>query len=443
MDFKTIAKGAISLVVRRYSGPFWFRRKQLAKTQWLSKQELDELQLKLLKKLVCHCYDWILYYRQLMDARGIRAEDIKSLEDIKIFPILTKKEVLRAGDRLFSARYPRWLVRTAYTGGTTGTPLMLRRDLFSIGNEHAFVRRQLDWAGIGLRDKCAYLTGRLVAKPDQTGRLYAFDPIMNELILSTYHLSANTARRYAHAMKQYKIKALVGYPSAVYLLARSCLDFGMKLGLSAVITSSETLTESMRYTIAEAFNCRVFDSYGSAERVCYIFTCERGSYHVIPEYGLTELIPVDNSEDGHCRIVSTGFWNLAMPLIRYELNDVVVKSAESCSCGRWFPMVESIVGRQADTISTPSGRKLGAAVLTHLLYGTNHIAESQIIQDALDHITIRYVVDEKFSKEDLDAFSDLIVRHLPSELKFKLEEVEEIERTSSGKLRSVISQITS
>jgi phenylacetate-CoA ligase len=374
-----------------------------------------------------------------MEQAGLDIEDIAGVEDVRRLPILTKAAVLDASGDMVSSRYPRWLRHTAYTGGTTGMPLALERDVFSIGNEHAFVRRQYDWAGIGMSDRCAFLTGRLVAKPDQTDRLYAYDSCMKELILSTYHLSPQTAVQYAKVMQEYKVKALIGYPSSAHLLAQVCLDDGPKLRLSAVLTSSEVLTDSMRKTIETAFGCRVFDFYGSAERVCYIHTCEAGSYHIVPEYGLTELMPLDDAEPQRCRIVSTGFWNLAMPLVRYDLGDVVVKGERPCSCGRAFEVIQQIVGRQGDSIITPSGRQFGAAILTHLLYGTGHILESQIIQDARDHVTIEYVASPGFSAQDMQAFEGLIHMHLPSELRVDFKAVEAVKRTSSGKIKPVVS----
>jgi phenylacetate-CoA ligase len=439
MNFKAAAKGLTSVLVRRYTGPFWVRRRQLARTQWLDSQHLGELQLRLLRKLLRHCQATVPHYRRQMEELGIDAEDLRNLDDVKRLPILTKQGVLDAGPDMVSSRYPRWLQSTAHTGGTTGTPLTLKRDVFSIGNEHAFVRRQYDWAGIGLRDRCAFLTGRLVAKPDQTDHLYVYDPCMKELILSTYHLSHQTAVQYAEAMKEHKVKAIVGYPSAIHLLAQACLDGGPKLSLSAALTSSEVLTDSMCKTIETAFGCRVFDFYGSAERVCYIHMCEQGSYHIVSEYGLSELIPFDENEPKECRIVSTGFWNFAMPLIRYDPGDVIIKADRQCSCGRAFPVIERIGGRQGDRIVAPSGRQFGAAILTHLLYGTGNILESQIIQDQMDHVTIEYVPAQRFSTQDLRAFESLITMHLPSELRVDFKSVDAVERTISGKIKPVVS----
>lgn len=446
MNFKVMAKGAYTLLAKRFVGPFWIRRRWLKKTQWLSKQGLQELQLKLLKRLIRHCYRTVPYYTNLMDDRGVRAEDIKTLADIKKFPVLTKKEVLEAGDSIISSKYPKWTLRKARTGGSTGTPLVIHRNWFSIGNEHAFVRRQWDWAGLSFSDRCAYFMSRVVADPDQQGGcLYAYDPAMRDLILSTHHLSAETARDYAEIIKSYKIKALVGYPSALGFLARTCLDSGIELSLQAAMTTSELLSPSMRDTIATAFNCKVYDFYGSAERVCYIHTCEHGSYHIIPEYGLTELIPVNESDPRWCRVVSTGFWNFGMPLIRYDMGDIVVKTDRTCACGRQFQVIESIDGREGDIIVTSSGRHLGVTLMIQLLYvicGTRHIAESQIIQDAVDHLTIEYVPTGKFGKEDLEKFRKLVAKYLPSELDFDFKAVKAVERTESGKIRPLVSRIS-
>jgi hypothetical protein len=105
-------------------------------------------------------------------------------------------------------------------------------------------------------------------------------------------------------------------------------------------------------------------------------------------------------------------------------------------------VVKSIEGRQGDVIRTPSQREFGCAVLTHLLYGTGNIIESQIIQDRLDRIVIEYVPSERFGKDDLAAFQRLIRQHLPTELQVELKQVPSIKKTTAGKLRPVISNVT-
>jgi len=380
------------------------------------------------------------YYRDLMQKNRIRPDDIETFDDIKKLPILTKKDVLEAGITMVSTKYPRWLLRKAHTGGSTGTPLVVYRDLFSIGTEHAFVRRQWDWAGVGLSDRCAWLVaGRYLSPINQTnGRLFAYDASMKELTLSCYHLCTENAERYLQAMIDYKVKAITGVSSSIYYLARMCLDLGVQIKLSGAFTTSENLTKSMRSTIVEAFNCRVFDFYGAAERVCYIHTCEHGSYHLISEYGLSELIRAD---DGQYKLIATGFWNRAMPLIRYDTGDLVVPSKSKCPCGRSYPVIESIVGRETDIIRTPSGRVLGPTIVARIVKQAGNILESQIVQDKPDHLLLRYVPAMGFSKEDLSGLINIVSSFLPNELHIDFEQVESIPKTHTGKTRLIISQI--
>ena len=442
MNFKVIKTGASHFFSKRFCGPFWYRRYWLNKTQWLSADELEKIQLNRLQKLVRHCYKTVPYYHQLMDNLVIRPDDIKSLEDIKKFPVLDKKDVLDAGDSIISTKYPKCLVTVGLTGGTTGTPLSLPRNLFAVGNEHAFVRRQWDWAGIKFVDNIACLSGRVIADPNKTvGKFYAYDPFMRELILSTYHLSRETAKQYAQAIIKYKVKAIVGYTSSICFFAKACMDMGIDIKLKAALTTSETINNEMRETISMAFGCRVFDFYGAAERACYIYTCSAGNYHIIPEYGYTELVPADDGVENKYGIIATGFWNWALPLIRYNTNDTLIKSNKICSCGRAFAVVDSISGRTGDVIRTPSGKEYAPTLLARVAKGANNLLLSQIIQDGMDHLTVLYVPNDKFSDKDLKDFEEHMHQHLPDEMGIDFESVSKIEKTKSGKINFLVSKI--
>ncbi len=264
---------------------------------------------------------------------------------------------------------------------------------------------------------------------------------MKELVLSTYHLTEKTAPQYAEAMLRYRIRAIVGYPSPIAFLAKACLASGIKVKLRAALTTSETLTETMRENIVTAFDCPVFDFYGAAERVCYIYTCEQGSYHVIPEYGHTEFIPIEGAKNGECRVVATGFWNFAMPLIRYDLGDVVIPSDGGCKCGRAFPVVKSIAGRTGDVVRMSSGLQLGPTLMARVTKGANHVLEMQIVQDKLDHIVIRYVPSSEFTDQDLAHFQAHVAHYMPSELQIAYERTGSIDRTQSGKTKFIVSKV--
>lgn len=432
-------------ILKRHTGAFRRRRKWLNYTQWLNKEELNKLQLNLLKRVIAHAYESVPYYRDLMTDLGLTPGDIQSLEDIKRLPIVTKKDVLEANNRFVSGKFSKMFLATGYSGGTIGTRLIHKRDLRSIANEHAFVRRQFDWAGVSMRDRCARMMQSEIVPPAKKHKKpYAYDAAMKELFLSTYHLSKDTIPIYAKAIKDYDIKALLAYPSAAYVLAKGCLEKGIRVPLKAVLTTSETLDSARKEIIARAFECKVYDFYGCGERICYIHTCEHDSYHIILEYGLTELIRAEPPNDDSYRIIATGFWNMAMPLIRYNIGDLIQLSDHTCQCGRVFPVVKKIVGRESNILTTPSGRTLGVTAIEDLMENVLFsmqgmpILEGQMIQESPDVMTLKYVPLMGFSQKDAKKLKLLVAKHLPADFKFNVRSVRNISRTRSGKALSLV-----
>jgi phenylacetate-CoA ligase len=437
-DLRLTWRGAYTRLLKRHFGPFAKRRAWLEKTQYYSADQLKMLQLELLQYLIRHVYETVPFYRAYMQQEKFTPEDIQSLQDIERFPILTKTDLKREGAAFVSTKFKDKYMRTVHTGGTTGATLPIRRDIRSIQIEHAFVRRQFDWASVTMSDRVAYLTWRRVAAPNDTERLYGYDAALKELHLSTINLSEANIQSYAETMRKYRVKALNAYPSAAFFMAKGLLEKNETLPLKAVLTTSETLGPAQREIIEKAFECPVFDYYGSAERVCYIHTCKQGSYHILPEYGLTELIPAEGQE-GAFRLVATGFWNLAMPLIRYDIGDLVQTREGACSCGRAFPMIQRIVGREGTYIRTPSGRVLGAMaieyILARVLYSMYKmpILEGQIIQEAENLIVLEFVAMQSFTDEDEQRLLALLREEIPNEMQVSVRKVDKMRQTVSGK----------
>ena len=126
MNNKFLSAPTVHFVAKRLVSPFWIRRRWLAQTQWLSADCLSDLQLDLLKKTVRYAEHNVPYYQKLMKSCGFSSRDIRSLEDIRLFPILTKKDIIDARRDMVSRAFARSLLRRECTGGTTGTPLWYR-----------------------------------------------------------------------------------------------------------------------------------------------------------------------------------------------------------------------------------------------------------------------------------------------------------------------------
>jgi phenylacetate-CoA ligase len=430
-----------TLVVKRLFGPFYLRSRWIRSTEFLPREKLEKLQLALLKKVIAHAYRTVPFYARYMKERGMQPSDIAALKDIEKFPILTKEDLRRLGSDLYSSSCRPWMRRIATTGGTTGIPTEIARDVFSIGSEHAFVRRQYSFAGIKLHEKTAFLSAREIrTRGKYHGRYYYYDPFMKELVLSSYHLCEESARDYLYLIAKYGVRTLNGHPSSISFLANVAVKNAVRLRMKAVLTTSEILSPLMRETIEDAFGCRVYDYFGSAERVCCIQTCEKGTYHVLPEYGYTEFLPSDCTP-GEFRIVSTGFWNRAMPLIRYDMGDNVRKSGFECPCGRHYETVDSISGRDGSAIVTPSGIVLNVVIVIHMFYMIGKAAdllEIQIIQDESDHATILYVPAGNADEPEMERVARV---YIPEEMRLSFSKVERVRRTSSGKAMPLISSI--
>jgi phenylacetate-CoA ligase len=152
---------------------------------------------------------------------------------------------------------------------------------------------------------------------------------------------------------------------------------------------------------------------------------------------VVEFLP---GRDGMRRVLGTTLHNAAMPFLRYDSGDLVEMDSEPCPCGRTFPTVRSIVGRQDDYVVTPSGRWLGR--LNLIFAGVPNIVESQIVQERLDAVRILILPAPDFGPADRAVLVEKARKRLGSEVTFTIEEVDTIGRTSRGKYQLVVSHLT-
>jgi phenylacetate-CoA ligase len=131
-----------------------------------------------------------------------------------------------------------------------------------------------------------------------------------------------------------------------------------------------------------------------------------------------------------------------MPLIRYQIGDVVVPSERVCPCGRGLPMIERVEGREADYVLTPDGRLISGISLTEnfalLIPGT---AQVQIVQESLTDLRLRIVPDEQFSDESRRKIALLVEETFGLAVRHEVELVEAIPQEPSGKYRFCISKV--
>jgi phenylacetate-CoA ligase len=263
------------------------------------------------------------------------------------------------------------------------------------------------------------------------------------LLMSSYHISERSALSYITKLERFAPVFIDSYPSAIFALAQHCQAHAIpcRARPRAIVTSSETLLEHQRRTIERVFGCRVYDQYGSAEMVVFASECERGTLHLHPEYGITEVLShgkdAEVGEPGE--LICTGFQNWAMPLIRYEIGDTAIRSDAPCPCGRQFPSLETVIGRLDDTIVTPDGRQVGR--LDPIFKGVTGIQETQIVQERVDHLIVRMVRGPGFEEKMARTVIEELRKRVGEGVTIELVYLDQIERSATGKFRAVVSRV--
>lgn len=426
----------------RYGADFDQQLEELLTTQYLSAAELSALQESALRALIRHCYSNVPYYERLMRDLKLTPDDFRTVADLGKLPLLDKETVRRSSTLFLARNYRHAECEVIGTSGTTGTTLRLRVDGRGRRRNYAFFARLKHWAGVPPGARLATFAGRTLVPVSATSPpFWRHNLAANTLLFSSYHLADHNIPAYLERLRAWNPALIDSYPSSLSILA----DYALRHGLTAarpkaVITSSETLNASERQSITAAFNTHVFDQYGSAEQVSFISQCEHGSYHIHPEYGITEFMPTPEVDGNAAAIVATGFTNYAMPLLRYQTGDLAAPAAESCVCGRAFPRVECLLGRMDDMIVTPEGRRVGR--LDPIFKGLTSVRQAQIVQERVRRLVVKLVPGATFRPADQDGIRHELEKRVGRGMEIAFELVDEIPVGRGGKFRAVVSHVS-
>ena len=440
---------SVKLDRQRYSGRFAEFQALMARMESASVADVRAYQEEALRKVVDHAYRTVPYYTRVFDERGLKPSDIRGVADLPKLPVLTKALLKAHFDELWSRAFDRHRLVDGHTSGTTGTPMEVLYDAGMMAMTYAALDRQYRWAGCRMArfgDRVAVLRGNIIVPLGQSRPpFWRVNWYHNQLLLSNFHMSPENLPAYFDEMRRFKPTVLDGYPSSVYVFAKVLLNRGERLPLHAVLTSSETLFDFQREAMEEAFQCRVYDYYGAAERVAFAAECgRREGHHLFPVYGITEIVddagqPVPDGTEGV--MVGTSLQNYGMPLLRYVTSDRTALTGRPCSCGRPLPLMQEVTTKAEDVLRLRDGRLISPSVLTHPFKPLNQIDGSQLVQTDVDRLLVRLIPRHDFTA----ALGEQLVRDLKARLgddmRIEIEFVKELPRTKAGKFKWVINEI--
>jgi phenylacetate-CoA ligase len=340
---------AVSFVPRPwlYGGTFRATQSLLARTERMPRDELQAWQDARIRGLVRWAHARVPYWRRVMDERGVRPEHVQGASDLRLLPFLTKEILRDHAAELLAEGVPDSKKEQVSTGGTSGEPLRFMIDRDRSAKEWAFMTWQ--WGRVGYRPgmRRAVLRGMLV----QADRLHEWHPLLDELVLSTFRLSAATLPEYLRQIERYRPEFLHAYPSSAEHLARLLRDVpqAKRPRFRALLLGSENVYPGA----ARAARGGVRLPRLRVVRPQREVPARRGLRGIGRLPHLSRVRRARGRGRGrrarrsrrHGNARGTGFMNRAMPFLRYMTDDRATLVAEPCACGRAYPRLRGIEGR--------------------------------------------------------------------------------------------------
>lgn len=416
--------------------------KLLKESQNWNEEQIYTYRLAKLQLLVEHSYNHVPYYTELFNTHGILPQDIKTLQDIKKIPILTKELARINQKKLVSENTNFRYVKKGKTGGTTGVPLIYFSDTNNRSFSWASFYRWYNWIGIERADRVMTLWGaKTILKPSFKTKIIenSINWSQNKKTINTFSINDKSTPAVYSQIIKYNPIILKGYLSAIILIAKYMQKNKLQpnKNLKAISTTTETLLPIYRDLLSQVFSVPVYDQYGCGEVPAISYECTKhNGLHINEEHVYLETLDDNNDEiiNNKGRIVVTNLDNFVMPFIRYENGDTGTLLSEKCSCGLNSQLMGSIDGRTIDTIELINGSKVHGVFFTDILYelgiNTNLISRFQIYQYESGGIEISLETDKQIPSDLIDnlklelakfvkSVSVKIVSHIPNEINGK------------------------
>lgn len=410
--------------------------KQLLESEFAPPDVVKRLVDERFRSLAREAIQYVPHYREWAKKQGIKPEDIRGIEDLNLFPVLSKQEIRDNPERFLSEKYSSKEIFKLNTSGTTGTPLTIYTNRVCRTEHYAFFSRLRKSYGLNRKSRRATFFGRIIQLPEnQNPPFWRYDRPQRNLLMSSYHLLERNLGAYIRKLNEFAPEEIIGYPSSLYTLAKY-IDKAQQTVHSpkVVITTSETLFEHQKEVISKALNAPVVNQYGCTEMAFFASDYPCGKMHIHPEHGWLET--TNNSE-----LLATGFVNRVMPLIRYKIGDSggLNTAIKQCECGRSWPVISELTGRTDDLLIRPDGTPIGR--LDPVFKEGQGIKEAQIIQENGFEFVVKIVPDEFWGEIAKEKLIKELRKRLGRNSDIRIVPVKHIPRGANGKFRPVIREV--
>lgn len=373
-----------------------------------SREEIERIQLERLQKQVKHVYANVPYYRNLMDQKNVKPEDIKTLKDLAKLPFLSKADLRdNYPDGLLAV--PKSEVRRIQsTSGTTGKRVIAFYTAHDLDVWAECCARAIVAAG-GTKDDVVHVS---YGYGLFTGGMGLHDGSYKVGSMTLPMSSGNTERQ-IQFMRDLGSTILCCTPSYAAYIGETIKDMGLTLDdikLKAGIFGAEPWTENMRRDIEKSLGIKAYDIYGLTE-LCgpgVSFECsDQHGMHINEDHFIAEIIDPDTGEvlpyGEKGELVLTSIDKEAFPLIRYRTRDICILKPEKCPCGRTHVRMSKPMGRSDDMLIIRGVNVFPSQIETVLLqngYAPNYLIEVDRVNNT-DTLDINVELSNEQSKDAL------------------------------------------
>lgn len=354
--------------------PKWHRLtvfQRLFDNEFQSIPEHDQRVNRRLSAMVAFAAQHVPYYQAQFSRLGISASSVRTVEDLARLPVLDRASVQAHTEALKSRILPagELIGGTTKTSGSTGQPVEVLHTQASLRFFSFLKQREYRWWSMDPQASFAMIRPAVDLPAKNGSRLKDGDtltlaawPLVSNFFYTGRALAlndTNSADAMVDWLHHHKPLYLIAMAAVLEQIALGVKDIGRSCGLQQALSISQQLTPGMRSLVESRLVPGVNENYGLNEIGLVASRCPMsGYYHVHSEHCVVEIVDPQGRqcEPGQSgRLLITALNNPAMPLIRYDADDLAEIPIEPCGCGRGLPSFTNLRGRYRRTAHLPEG----------------------------------------------------------------------------------------
>lgn len=430
----------ISLQLNKF--PIQRAQKKLEEVKNIPEAEYEKYLYRQRNFLLDHHIQHNNFYRDFFEWDGYN--------EWKNVPIMNKSNLQQPLIQRLSDSYSRKNAYVGKTSGSSGHPFIFAKNKFAHALSWAGFQDRYSWYGIDLNTS---LQARFYGIPlDFFGNVQERlkDRISLRRRFNIFDLSEQRMETFLKRFKKANFNYLNGYTSAILLFAKFLKDRRIVLkemcpSLEICIVTSERLFENDKKLIEQVIGVPVINEYGASEVGLIAFEDKNHDWIVNAEDLYVEILDEQDrilpyGEEG--RIVITALYNLAHPMIRYDIGDTGSLSSRSTPKK---PILENLVGRTSDIARLPNGKVVPGLTFYYvtktIIEDAGKIREFVITQTNLDSFEIEYVSDLDLEPAQKKQILKAINIYVGKDLQVTFKRNESLKRTKNGKLKQFTSLV--